>query len=1404
MLLYIHFFDFIPGKLEKKGCPQNNFVVTIEPTTSKLIGRRLQKHVQMNSNAKVALKFSVKQSGGGILRKQNVTEFLNTDKELRKLHVTISNILRQALNGNHYSTLTGSLKEMLAFSSELLTLCRQLSGGKMLNPLIQLKKTVNIVQRKFQIFSSMLQKSLSTKAFLRLLKDYDNSMRSALAALKTRLMREKLFKIVRSYSIASTGTICAGNLCFSNSKIEIIEGLSNPQLERCYDVRSLQDNSTAILGYTGKERTLAGLLKIPKDTRIVLVLDDRGLCRSYFKASFSIYGASSEVRVTVVNNSLSFSANTKLPDGSNATFDCSADLTFLKQDGDVLLTVKGVLGNGSGLINRINRDLHSKLARMADVTKSRVSNLKNALEMSHDQQRESMLHLDKVKTTYRTKLANEENLERQLKIASAKYQYLKSILLPRVKKFNSMVANYTEAIEKCAPRICTSKCTPGVVKQICHDERFITVLVKSCNLRTKNYVKTEHKQVTKVGSYITHDEESSCQTKCPPLTGFFKKVFGRKRRGLITTLVSKLFGGLVKKATEEFFNYIGGETAATGAKIGAMLPGPWGIVGMFVGGIIGSAFGSCDRTCHVMYTPKQVFFKKYDVEKVLRTVFYKETVCKDVVKEKKGGFHHGYECFSQNNCSLQLTDTKCVHENQRCFRLRHLLRQKIDEQRDLGPTFDDYEAQSLKLESLETAKRFATADRKNAARSLSSAKSIVVAANQSLDLAKRSLANTNTLFALELKATQAVQRVGIRHFNVDSGRWIFQTSKDSHTPSSVAMDMVVNGENSQKVASMAIVDFSNANESASFAADQVIRNLFGKSERSRSRRSAGQPSDPQTITLPGANLNVTKARCLRMENNIFYLIKVATEFNRGVLQIENSSKEMEKAEQLKADYMQSISDKIRKSDLCKVNGSSSRANCSTGWLHDSYKNLTSDSAEQKNLSTSWPVKRMQIISNLEVYTDDQNYTACSGLRDCVQNSLATISELVKYDKSYLAKLTRKAIPHWTTSFKYVLENLPSSQNLTKKNANWILDSIKASKPTLIYCDSPPIITKDLPPTIIVKQTESLLLEFKLQKSYHASTFVWRKNGNVIPSSTKNKLFLFNINSALRGFYNCEISNKFGKVSTQTVQVIYQEKPTISRHPKGVKKVWKTPSPMIALMCNATGIPKPTFTWAYSPFSNITQRTALSHNQSVLQFNASSPSQSGFYTCNASNAQGYVLSRPARVHVLASRIAEFSVKISFSVKSATHSNTSVVSMPAQLTARDRENLTTFLATQMNISNTRISNMYFSKSDNQSGLLSFDIKAKDLNGLLSSSSTADWTAISQDMVMARKGLLVMALWLHHVFSNVSSAIMIGSVNATVDADTVDADPQSAQCPEAYSLHSNGFICGKTPLPSFLFSC
>ena len=1488
LLLFQQKQTLLPIDLSGNGIPPQNIRIDLNSVRPGSSDRIMQGAIQLKKDSRIAITASTIDSGGKISGSQKSINVDSIQTEVQSLKRSIEQQLQDSLGlypsvRNELSAISHDLIQVSTTTDSMVTSIRDSIGPPVLPSLMDLKSLVDKLDRRFQVVAIKLRNHGHSPAnittFQNITERFEKFRNKTNSLLQQPLNRTEIKRTIQSSTFSTNGTMCLDTICFTDCFVTTYYGLSQTQIKQWFNYDSKGSNLSAIVGRLSKETVLAGKIILSKNSTIVRLVNKSGNAVGLFNASFTVYGQTKTVSVKLQENKMEFTSKVILPDGSEADLKGSAGLKDIYKVEEIVIKINGELAGNEPIIEALNRYLQTEMERMSKEIGPRIKALKQSVNMTAKQLKEAEVHVQNLKSSYEKKSTKALETERQLNATNARYNHWEKLFIDKLKQLDSKIANYTDKLRQCAPRLCMSKCTPGVVVDICYDETYTHALRQECKLVTRAYVTTEVQEVASQDSYVSYNAESHCQTKCPPLTGFFKKIFGRrrrevshqgkstdialvrKRRGIISFVVKKVAEKLFKTGTEKLFGYLGGETGALGSKIGAMLPGPFGIVGAILGGVIGSAFGSCDKLCHTNLIPVLNTFTRYEAERVSKTKTYKESECIDVVEKYKTGFLDGYECYRQSNCSETLTDGECVQHNAHCQVIRAMIVEKIRQERDLGPTFDEYKKESLAAEALEFSLRFALRDKKNEYKKLQAAKTSILKLNYTHEISKQSLASVSRVLSLEMKANKVAGQLGYDAFSVKTGQFSYYLSKTGREPTVLALRIDVTKKDGDKFQVTSVFDFGNANESIADATKELL--LKGLKENSRSRRSLqNDGSSGITVTIDGISLNSTREKCGQIDKSTIYIIEVVELFQKGLAQHKQAALQIKTAELAEANFTLGMKSYVGSQSVCSKNES---ANCTSKWLNDFYQNATNSSFNTGSMSLSWPRKLAQIRSRIEIFTESQNFSRCAGAYDCVVTSIKNVSELLQFDKSKLAATAREQVSKWRSLFVQVLETEQLQENETESYLTALLDSIVKSKARNVFCDSPPVILVDLPKQIMVTRNSVANLSISIASSDHEVSFEWRKDERLLPATNTNCLLLRDINKQSSGYYTCIISNKFGTATSQTSHVVFDQLPRITKHPKGVTTVIKAPNSEILLTCNATGLPTPQISWFFVSFKNSSNPMHLPNNETLLKINSTSSAQSGLYYCNATNRQGFAVSSSAKVHVLESIVATFAIRVSFDVhlpqnvsrssenhvvvnnrtengsassnmteslngtlysngtlnssesiivnkndtlgnssseqeasrssnnQSTTANDTRIWQLPELLSDYQKMTLAKTLAKTMNISEARLRSISFTRENSKKAYVSLEIIAQDLNPLLQN-SRPDWMPISEDTVMARKGLLVLPIWLQYYYTNVTAYLTIADIKTTVDADTMEVHPLKEECPVGYSLHANGYICSK----------
>jgi len=1402
-------------------------------------------NVHLGQKTNLTYKIFVKDSGGEITPVQNRTRSYGIYNEAHLLNRKTGSTLNSILSSNpELQSLTQSIAinlhnaESDAFQVSMLT--NHSKGAFILQPLMGLKSKVNLAEREMQVLSLKNQKASAFKG------EFQHHVDRLRKSWKAPLERQRISRRIASQVVTTQGKICVERLCFAKTNLEILIDAPSNVIKKKFDLKSTEQTSTAIRGKIYKDAIIGGLVTLKKDDIILQIIENNGQKRGYFNASMVMYGREIKTGLKYRGGNLDFSARIFLLDGSKSNISAVADISKILNENEVVFDVKGKVNNDTCLVKKLNNFLHEKINSISKDLSSRITNLHKSLQLSEQHQQAASNNLVDRSAAYAVTVTRLREIEAAVNRTKVKFEELKLNLISKIKRFDNATINYTAAIEHCLPKVCLSKCVPGLIRTICYEDSYKHVIIKRCSLVNKTTTQKELVTDALQRQYVAYLPNTKCKTRCPPLTGFIKNIFGkrkrretldamkgevkglvRRKRGIASLGLRILAKNIFKKGTGEVFGLLGGGRAKLGAQIGSYLPGPFGIVGMIIGGVIGSAFGKCDKLCQTTLAPVLNSYTHYEAVQKWKTIRYKESECTDIPVRQKLGYTDEHECFRWSNCSEALTDVECLNHNEHCRTVRRLIDDKIKQELQLAPAYAAYQRKSLKLEAFEVKKRKAIREKENAYNSLLAARATYFKANYTHMQSKKALENAHKLLANEIKMSKLVGSFGGDVISVESGRFRYFQYNGVQPPKRIYLVTDIAQKDGQYYQVGSVFDFDDSNQSIADTVCQIILKASSRSLSRKRRATDATKEMEKIISVDDVSMNASKIKCQEIDRNVLYLIEIAMMVRNGTSQFQQMQKVIKEAQNLEENRTKLTMDLMKSSDICT--SSDGDVGCSSQWLAEMYRNTTLIANSKANSALLWEAKRSEIFTKLQQFTDHRNSTKCGGIVDCAELSIKSIYDVIEFENSNLSNIARTHILELRSNFSQIFENFSINANETYDLTNNILESIKLSRVRDLICIPTPVILKDLPSMIVVTPGNTLSLAIFVASAYKLS-FKWMKSGKNILNQKSNVLVLTSNSYDVNGYYNCEISNKFGKVTSNTAKVEYQTKPTITRHPIGLTVTLKSPNNTITLLCNATGHPRPSIVWHYTPF-NGSKETIVKGNETMLLINTTNADQSGVYRCSASNSQGTVKSHGARVHVKSALVAEFSSRISFvvrlqakgnhTVKNDTNyirnmtsdaNNSSMINvtlrehatnymvgnlstsmepkLPESLMQNETIALTVMLSKQMNISKSRIRKIEYSKHTDSRALISFEIKMKNMESIFQRHS--DWTIMSEDIVMARKGLLVLPLWLYHLYNNISSTFAIANIQTDVLADTMESTMNEATCPVGYSLNSNGFIC------------
>ncbi|XP_070571234.1 uncharacterized protein [Ptychodera flava] len=281
----------------------------------------------------------------------------------------------------------------------------------------------------------------------------------------------------------------------------------------------------------------------------------------------------------------------------------------------------------------------------------------------------------------------------------------------------------------------------------------------------------------------------------------------------------------------------------------------------------------------------------------------------------------------------------------------------------------------------------------------------------------------------------------------------------------------------------------------------------------------------------------------------------------------------------------------------------------------------------------------------ETFPEDE----CASFEDCL---FLTFDRLVGlYEKVDLPNVDgmKSLIFKSRTQFFSMLRNdslrLDDALDITTE----MLDILKETTETKIFCAIPPVITRNPSNTTVIKG-EDLSLNCEANSDPHPS-YVWYKDGEVISTISETGLLVIkNVDDQARGWYICKAGNHVVNVTSAEAYVDIYEAPTVTIPRDTI--VLEGQEPSVVLNCASTGWPLPTISWYFSKDS-ITY-SQLPVTASSLSLFKPQLSDSGWYKCEATNTVGKDSPAGFRFMVLGISLASPILSLSFEFSSNTWS------------------------------------------------------------------------------------------------------------------------------------------------------
>lgn len=949
---------------------------------------------------------------------------------------------------------------------------------------------------------------------------------------------------------------------------------------------------------------------------------------------------------------------------------------------------------------------------------------------------------------------------------SGKDAAVTSLKLSLQKSTDAQVDLIRKYYDDCQPNLCLPKCIPGVVVNACQNKQDLYIMEQQCVLVNEKRGKVQYVQNTAKSSYIELDSETSCFTKCPPLTEFFRNLVGKKRKKRSVAHVIAV-ATLVKT-----FQEAGGTEGAIGALVGGVVGGP---IGGIVGGVIGSAFASCDKRCIGKLIPKTRFYNVTTIQSQVINYTDQISACENVLKRHEVQGEESSACLEDSTCSDLRQDVNCTTKQNECA-------EKVSEIKRLHnkTIFDaSYLAYQQEVYVLDLLKK----RRDILKRSLSSKTSEAEIVNSTLKLANSTLEQSNNKL-WEFNKTFETARLLMEHFKEQHDYLTIRNISYSHYsvhgskyPQRLLLSIASEDKSSRTYTISTMFDLTQHNNSVNDAALESIEELSNResndasNQRRRRRRS-----------LPnGATANQLQQKCFQLESSILFLTNFLI------------------ALRTKIDTYSAAMDKISASNLMTKHYFANLQNVTTKVSDNLEMELNLLHSDLTSLNSSTPGWHDTLKEFLLSYSMSlSNQIECFSLRDCTYHNLDIIRDLFKYgDASSFIATVQNDITTWTNTFPKLIDNGLSFSEMktlvTETHSTFI-----ETKAVSWYCGQAPILNGTLSgDSMHLKEGDTLTLTFLVRNEVHDTQFQWMYDRAVLPDQYKGTLKIRSVVKDNSGWYSCKATNTFGTTDCGIRKVIVYSAPTVRIQPRSMNVYEKSPGSEY-VYCNSTDAD--TVTWYHQQFSTSGEFpvTNLPYTGNSLSIHARSQEfQTGHYWCEVSNRMFRVTSEKMVINRLPTEMAVERLGISFQVETNGENALSkrrrrdATLLPAKLSLDEIQHLRTKLAATMNTTAGSIQNLTFSKTSEGVGKVSFVLEGSDFAQDLSQAPT--WDAVTLKKLKDRENLLLRAILLYYGVNN-TLQFKVNGEDVVAVAGSLTSSSLDPKCRAGLVLNDNGITCGK----------
>ncbi|XP_033127691.1 uncharacterized protein LOC117125331 [Anneissia japonica] len=299
-------------------------------------------------------------------------------------------------------------------------------------------------------------------------------------------------------------------------------------------------------------------------------------------------------------------------------------------------------------------------------------------------------------------------------------------------------------------------------------------------------------------------------------------------------------------------------------------------------------------------------------------------------------------------------------------------------------------------------------------------------------------------------------------------------------------------------------------------------------------------------------------------------------------------------------------------------------------------------------------------------TNDSLMFECNIFTDCLITDIEHLDNMLEGLQGYTEFCTMR------TFIQSLLNKGELSVEEAEYSALFVLNHTDLLTEFNDICLESPVITKHPVSEL------STVVGNDIEITCHATgdptpTLSWRFNGRILDNKNSNTLHIQEVSKSDSGVYVCHASNEVTSVQSLECKLTVEYPPVITRHPESSDIDHGNPEGVF-FVCNASSLPLADFRWFFQETLTSNSTLIEGKNDTGLEILSPGFNQSGWYTCEASNKHGRVMSKPARLTTLNITMPDISSPMELTlleIENSTYPNRSVRSVIEEVIGTDEE-------------------------------------------------------------------------------------------------------------------------------------